>query len=96
MALRAIFTIFPACLAICVGPLCAEEKPTAGGLTRVPVQVVSHNGGESKWLMVDVAAESIPEPESGAGQVIEAVVRGSTILDAEEPEIDDESNVDYA
>lgn len=34
------------------------------GLKRLPVEVVSADGGPSEWVLVEVAAEQIPEPEA--------------------------------
>ncbi|HSP44060.1 MAG TPA: PEP-CTERM sorting domain-containing protein [Luteolibacter sp.] len=64
--MRTIFTIIPIWLTLCLPSRTAAETPAApgGGLTRVPVQVVTQEGVETKWVMIDVAGESIPEPGS--------------------------------
>jgi len=38
--------------------------PAAMGRIRIPVQVVTENGAESKWVLVEVAGESVPEPRT--------------------------------
>jgi hypothetical protein len=64
--LRTIFTILPIWLVLFLPSRTAAETTAAtdGGLTRVPVQVVTREGVETKWVMIEVAGESVPEPGS--------------------------------
>jgi len=57
--------VFLAPLTAVAGPEAVGANHVSGsGMMRVPVEVVTHESGEHRWVMIDVAAESIPEPES--------------------------------